>query len=42
MGLNGRTPAEEAGIILNLKRNKLMTLIKIFYNDEFVYFLETE
>jgi transposase-like protein len=29
MQLNGRTPAEEAGIDLELRRNKLLNLIKI-------------
>jgi hypothetical protein len=34
MSLNGRTPAEAAGINLNLERNKLMTLIKLFHNND--------
>ncbi len=33
MGLKGRTPAEEANINLELERNKLMILIKLFHND---------
>ncbi len=36
MGLKG-TPAEAAGIELNLERNKLMSLIKIFHNDNLEY-----
>ncbi len=33
-GLQGRTPAEEAGINLELKRNKLMSLIEFVRNQE--------
>ena len=31
MGLKGKTPAEEAGIKLNLERNRQMNLIKFLY-----------
>jgi hypothetical protein len=34
MGLDGRIPADEAGIVLKLGRNKLLNLIKIFHNNE--------
>jgi len=37
MGLNGRTPAEEASIVLKLGRNKLLNLIKIFHDFEMEY-----
>ncbi len=37
MGLNGRTPAEAAGMNLNLEKNKLMTLIKLFHNNNYEY-----
>ncbi len=37
MGLDGRTPAEEASIVLKLGRNKLLNLIKIFHDFEIEY-----
>jgi hypothetical protein len=37
MGLNGKTPAEEANISLKLERNKLMNLIKLFHNSDYGY-----
>ncbi len=37
MGLNGRTPAEEANIVLKLGRNKLLNLIKFFHEFEMEY-----
>lgn len=37
MVLNGRTPAEEASIIMKLGRNKLLNLINIFHDFEMEY-----
>lgn len=37
MGLDGRTPAEEASIVLKLGRNKLLNLIKFSHDFEMEY-----
>lgn len=44
MGLDGRTPAEEVGMVLKLGRNKLLNLIKIFHNNdvEYLWSINTE